>query len=90
MQRSKECDKKTAYSTAYSKTQHQFLSRAKRNLREESLIKKRLKEHFKKHHDRLHEEKRKIIGNEFVKVFEEEAEKVKGVKFLGQGTLILM
>lgn len=33
------------------------------------------------------EEKRKIIGEEFVKVFEEEAAKVKGVKFLGQGTL---
>jgi GMP synthase (glutamine-hydrolysing) len=33
------------------------------------------------------EEKRKIIGSEFVNVFEEEADKVKGVKFLGQGTL---
>ncbi len=33
------------------------------------------------------EEKRKIIGDEFVKVFEEEAKKIKGVKFLGQGTL---
>jgi GMP synthase (glutamine-hydrolysing) len=33
------------------------------------------------------EEKRKIIGDEFVKTFEEEADKVKGVKFLGQGTL---
>jgi len=33
------------------------------------------------------EEKRKIIGEEFVNVFEEEAKKVKGVKFLGQGTL---
>ena len=33
------------------------------------------------------EEKRKIIGDEFVKVFEEEAKKVKGVKFLVQGTL---
>ncbi|MGA2774716.1 MAG: glutamine-hydrolyzing GMP synthase [Candidatus Omnitrophota bacterium] len=33
------------------------------------------------------EEKRKIIGDEFIKVFEEEAEKVKGVKFLAQGTL---
>jgi len=33
------------------------------------------------------EEKRKIIGAEFIKVFEEEAAKVKGVKFLGQGTL---
>jgi len=33
------------------------------------------------------EEKRKIIGNEFVKIFEEEADKVKGVKYLAQGTL---
>ncbi len=33
------------------------------------------------------EQKRKIIGEEFIKVFEEEAAKVKGVKFLGQGTL---
>jgi GMP synthase (glutamine-hydrolysing) len=33
------------------------------------------------------EQKRKIIGEEFVRVFEEEAAKVKGVKFLGQGTL---
>lgn len=33
------------------------------------------------------EEKRKIIGGEFVKVFEEEAHKIKGVKFLAQGTL---
>lgn len=33
------------------------------------------------------EEKRKIIGSEFVKIFEEEAEKVKGAKFLAQGTL---
>ena len=33
------------------------------------------------------EEKRKIIGREFVNVFEEEAAKVKGVKFLAQGTL---
>ena len=33
------------------------------------------------------EEKRKIIGDEFVKVFEEEAAKVKGVKHLAQGTL---
>jgi GMP synthase (glutamine-hydrolysing) len=33
------------------------------------------------------EEKRKIIGDEFVKVFEEEAKKTKGVKYLGQGTL---
>lgn len=33
------------------------------------------------------EQKRKIIGEEFVKIFEEEAKKVKGIKFLGQGTL---
>ena len=33
------------------------------------------------------ESKRKIIGNEFVKVFEEEAKKIKGVGFLAQGTL---
>ncbi len=33
------------------------------------------------------EEKRKIIGDEFVKTFEEEADKIKGVKFLAQGTL---
>jgi GMP synthase (glutamine-hydrolysing) len=33
------------------------------------------------------EEKRKIIGDEFVKTFEEEADKVKGVKYLAQGTL---
>ena len=33
------------------------------------------------------EVKRKRIGNEFIKVFEEEAKKIKGVKFLAQGTL---
>jgi GMP synthase (glutamine-hydrolysing) len=33
------------------------------------------------------EVKRKIIGNEFIKVFEEEAKKIKGVEFLAQGTL---
>jgi GMP synthase (glutamine-hydrolysing) len=33
------------------------------------------------------EEKRKIIGNQFVQVFEEEANKFKGVEFLAQGTL---
>ncbi len=33
------------------------------------------------------EQKRKIIGEEFVRVFEEEANKLKGVKHLGQGTL---
>ncbi|MEW6215512.1 MAG: glutamine-hydrolyzing GMP synthase [Nitrospirota bacterium] len=33
------------------------------------------------------EKKRKIIGNEFIRVFEAEAKKIKGVKFLAQGTL---
>jgi GMP synthase (glutamine-hydrolysing) len=33
------------------------------------------------------EEKRKIIGSKFIEVFEEEAAKVKRVKFLAQGTL---
>lgn len=33
------------------------------------------------------EEKRKIIGKEFIKVFEEEAKKVSNVEFLAQGTL---
>lgn len=33
------------------------------------------------------EQKRKIIGEEFVRVFEEEAAKFKGVEFLAQGTL---
>jgi GMP synthase (glutamine-hydrolysing) len=33
------------------------------------------------------EQKRKIIGDEFVKVFQERAKKIKGVDFLGQGTL---
>lgn len=33
------------------------------------------------------EKKRKIIGGEFIEVFKEEAAKVKGVKFLGQGTI---
>lgn len=33
------------------------------------------------------EEKRKIIGHEFIKIFEEEAKKIGGVKFLAQGTL---
>ncbi|MFA5725278.1 MAG: glutamine-hydrolyzing GMP synthase [Candidatus Omnitrophota bacterium] len=33
------------------------------------------------------EEKRKIIGDEFIKTFEEEATKVKGVRYLVQGTL---
>jgi GMP synthase (glutamine-hydrolysing) len=33
------------------------------------------------------EEKRKIIGNEFIRVFEAQAKKIKGVKFLAQGTL---
>ena len=33
------------------------------------------------------EQKRKIIGAEFIVVFEEEAKKIQGVKFLGQGTI---
>jgi GMP synthase (glutamine-hydrolysing) len=33
------------------------------------------------------EQKRKIIGAEFIRIFEEEAEKLHGVKFLVQGTL---
>jgi len=33
------------------------------------------------------EQKRKIIGDEFVKVFQEAAKKIKNVEFLGQGTL---
>jgi len=33
------------------------------------------------------EEKRKIIGREFIKVFEEESEKLEGIKWLAQGTI---
>lgn len=33
------------------------------------------------------EQKRKIIGNTFIEIFEEEAKKIKGVEFLVQGTL---
>ena len=33
------------------------------------------------------ETKRKIIGNEFVKVFDEEASKLQGISFLAQGTI---
>ena len=33
------------------------------------------------------ERKRKIIGAEFIRVFEEEARKLEGIKFLGQGTI---
>ncbi len=33
------------------------------------------------------EKKRKIIGAEFIRVFEEEARKLEGVEFLGQGTI---
>ncbi len=33
------------------------------------------------------EEKRKIIGNEFVYVFDEESKKIEGAKFLAQGTI---
>jgi len=39
-------------------------------------------------HDVIHpEEKRKIIGNTFIEVFEEEARKLGGAAFLAQGTL---
>ncbi len=33
------------------------------------------------------ETKRKIIGAEFIRVFEEEARKLQGIRFLGQGTI---
>jgi GMP synthase (glutamine-hydrolysing) len=33
------------------------------------------------------ERKRKIIGNEFIRVFEAEAKKIKGARYLAQGTL---
>ena len=33
------------------------------------------------------EEKRKVIGGEFIRVFEEEARKLEGIDFLGQGTI---
>ena len=33
------------------------------------------------------EQKRKIIGNEFIAVFEDEAKRIPGVRFLAQGTL---
>lgn len=33
------------------------------------------------------EQKRKIIGGEFIRVFEEEARKLEGIRFLGQGTI---
>ena len=33
------------------------------------------------------EKKRKIIGKEFIKVFDEEAAKLEGIKFLAQGTI---
>lgn len=33
------------------------------------------------------ERKRKIIGNEFIRIFQEEAKKIRGVKYLAQGTL---
>ena len=33
------------------------------------------------------EKKRKIIGAEFIRVFEEEARKLEGIDFLGQGTI---
>ena len=33
------------------------------------------------------EKKRKIIGAEFIRVFEEEARKLEGIEFLAQGTI---
>ena len=33
------------------------------------------------------EKKRKIIGNEFIKIFDEEASKLEGIAFLAQGTI---
>ena len=33
------------------------------------------------------EQKRKIIGAEFIRVFEEEARKLEGIEFLAQGTI---
>ena len=33
------------------------------------------------------EQKRKIIGKEFIDVFQEEADKLKGIKYLAQGTI---
>ena len=33
------------------------------------------------------EKKRKIIGNEFIKIFDEEASKLEGISFLAQGTI---
>ena len=33
------------------------------------------------------EQKRKIIGAEFIRVFEEEARKLDGIEFLAQGTI---
>ena len=33
------------------------------------------------------EKKRKIIGGEFIRIFEEEARKLDGIEFLGQGTI---
>ncbi|MEI7904789.1 MAG: glutamine-hydrolyzing GMP synthase [Candidatus Firestonebacteria bacterium] len=33
------------------------------------------------------EDKRKIIGHEFIRIFEEEAKRIEGIEFLAQGTL---
>jgi GMP synthase (glutamine-hydrolysing) len=33
------------------------------------------------------EQKRKTIGKQFIKVFQQEAKKIKGIRFLGQGTI---
>ena len=37
--------------------------------------------------DRTREAKRKIIGEEFIRIFEEEAKKIGAVDFLAQGTI---
>ena len=36
---------------------------------------------------KIRNKKRKIIGSEFIRVFEEEARKLDGIDFLGQGTI---
>ena len=36
------------------------------------------------------EKKRKIIGDEFIQVFSEEAKKLDGIEFLAQGTIYLI
>ena len=43
-----------------------FVPAKHRNLHEESVIKKRLKDHFKRHHHQLEVEKRKVYGKGFL------------------------